>query len=521
MGSAAAKIWPAPGDSANVDGAMPPNNKDAEESLVGSMLRDNGIIPDVLGAGLTSEHFYGYAIGQVFQSVVNLYGANASADIVTASEELGRMNKKDDADDTLLATLFDAAPCAANYKEYARIIMMKAARRRLIEDGQERVRRVFDECDDLGDLIPSLGGARLATTFLSTVQPQPVRWFVQDLIPLGKLTLLAGDGGNGKSRITLDLAASASVGRPAFGLIYDSLPPCDTLLISCEDDAADTIVPRLLADKADLRRVHLVEGIDDGRGKRSGFCLANIDLIRKKLQENRSIKLVVVDPVGGFIGRAVDDHKDAEVRALLDPLARLAAEFDVAFILIKHLGKSVAAKAVGRVLGSVAWVNSVRCAYVAVPDDDDESRRLLLPIKSNITNGMRGLAYQTIGVPPDEASRILWEFPNLADGDRDALAKQLFRIEWLGYTSKRADELSGTGGSAPPKIREAADWLSGFLGIAERPVKEVREEADKLEISAKSLYAAKDLLKVIETGQRGSLKWAMPSKPSAVDEIPP
>src|SRR5262249_19558829 len=75
-------------------------------------------------------------------------------------------------------------------------------------------------------------GPALATTCLADIRPQPVHWLVPGYLPRGKLVLLAGDGGHGKSTLTLDLAANLTTGRPCLGLEYDPLPPCDVLLIS-------------------------------------------------------------------------------------------------------------------------------------------------------------------------------------------------------------------------------------------------------------------------------------------------
>src|ERR1051325_2860090 len=159
-----ARKWSS-GSAAHADAAdvMPPNSREAERALLGSMLRDNGIIPEVLEL-VKSDDFYNYAHEQIFKAICELYLACGGADIVTVAEELTHRNRMADIGSvTYLVELFECAPCT-NHKEYARIILRKAERRGLIADGLERVRRAYDEGDDLADLIPSLGGARLATT---------------------------------------------------------------------------------------------------------------------------------------------------------------------------------------------------------------------------------------------------------------------------------------------------------------------------------------------------------------------
>src|SRR5262249_47420995 len=85
----------------------------------------------------------------------------------------------------------------------------------------------------------------LDTTCLATIRPMPVKWLIPNYFPLGKLVLIAGDGGHGKSSITLDTAARLTTGRPCLGLQYNAMSPSDVLIISCEDDYEDTVVPRL------------------------------------------------------------------------------------------------------------------------------------------------------------------------------------------------------------------------------------------------------------------------------------
>ena len=120
---------------------------------------------------------------------------------------------------------------------------------------------------------------RLATTRLDGIRPLPIRFLVPDLIPLGKLVLFAGDGGNGKTALTLDITANVTRGRPCFGLQYDAPPPAEVLLISCEDDFGDTVVPRLLAAGADLTKVFRVDGIRGEDGQILPFNMAYFEAL--------------------------------------------------------------------------------------------------------------------------------------------------------------------------------------------------------------------------------------------------
>src|SRR5262249_36715969 len=143
----------------------------------------------------------------------------------------------------------------------------------------------------------------LGLTALSELKPQPLRWLVPGYLPLGKLVLLAGDGGHGKSTVTLHIAARLSLGFLPFGLPGSPRGPCSTLLVSCEDDYEDTILPRLMSAGADLSRVFRVDGIRTRDGKLAPFSLAHYEAMAEELARRPDVRLVVVDPAGAFVGR--------------------------------------------------------------------------------------------------------------------------------------------------------------------------------------------------------------------------
>ena len=145
---------------------------------------------------------------------------------------------------------------------------------------------------------------------------EPIHWLVPGYFPLGKLILLAGDGGHGKSSLTLAPGSRLDRGLSCLGLGYKPLLPADVLLIQCEDDYADTVVPRLLAAGADRKRVYRVDGVRGPDGKVLPFSLAYYEAMERELEARPNIRLVVIDPAGAYIGRSgVDEHKDSELAA--------------------------------------------------------------------------------------------------------------------------------------------------------------------------------------------------------------
>jgi hypothetical protein len=265
-------------------------------------------------------------------------------------------------------------------------------------------------------------------------------------------------------------------------------------LIYCEDDAADTVVPRLLAAQADLTRVHEVRGVQAGE-KVTPFSLAHFQLLEQELERRPGVRLVVIDPAGGFIGRAgVDDHRDSELRTLLEPLAELAARRDVTILLIKHLNKSASAKAVDKVSGSVGYINTVRAAFLLIPDKDDPDQKLLLPIKGNLSRRPKGVGFRLVELLADERDVVLSGYEHLADGDRAKLAEQLFRIEWTGQTDVNPDDAVGSGRRKPggERVQECLRWLLKFLAEHAYPSEEVFKAGVKAGFKKNVVYDAKD-----------------------------
>lgn len=349
---------------------------------------------------------------------------------------------------------------------------------------------------------PAAGGnepkAGLVTTCLATISPRPVEWVVPGYVPLGKLLLLAGDGGHGKSTITLHGAACTTRGLPWFGLDYSPPPPAEVLLVSCEDDYADTVVPRLLAAGADLARIHKVDGIVTDDGKPAPFSLAHYEAMGKELATRTEVRLVVIDPAGAYVGRSgVDDHKDSELRSLLDPLAEMAARHRVTVLIVKHIVKGTTAKAVHKVSGSAGYVNSVRAAYLVAHDPQVEDRRLLMPIKFNIAPKPRALAYRLEAVPADEAEAILTPFGDLGGEDRGRLAGQLCRVSWQGAVDADADDVMAdkvAKDRSATKPEKAAEWLLVYLSSHAYPSDEVVQAGKAEGFSRDTLFKARDLV---------------------------
>ena len=212
----------------------------------------------------------------------------------------------------------------------------------------------------------------LTTRCLLDIEAKPVCWLWPGRIARGKLTIIAGEPGLGKSQITASIAAVVTRGGrwPVEG---QQCEPGHVLFLSAEDDPADTLRSRLEAAGADLNRVHIVDGVtagytgDGSRTNRTFSLQADVQALGLKLAELGDVAVVVIDPITAYMGDT-DSHKNADVRGLLAPLSELAARYDTAIIAISHLTKAVGAKALMRVTGSLAFVAAARAAYLVTND---------------------------------------------------------------------------------------------------------------------------------------------------------
>lgn len=248
---------------------------------------------------------------------------------------------------------------------------------------------------------------------VADVQPELVRWLWPGRIALGKLTLLCGDPGLGKSFITLDLAARTSTGSvwPDIPLLKNA--PSGVVLLSAEDDLADTIRPRLDAAGANATQIVALQAVrrlrPDGKTEEAYFDLTqDLPALEAAIQKSSECRLVVIDPLTAYLGK-IDGHKNAEVRAILARLFELAARHKVAVLAVTHLNKASTLPAIYRAMGSLAFVAAARAVWAVVRDEDDESgrRRLFVPVKNNLGADETGLAYAL--EPVGQTARVKWE----------------------------------------------------------------------------------------------------------------
>lgn len=352
-------------------------------------------------------------------------------------------------------------------------------------------------------VAPEPGPAPMVSRRLADVQAERVRWLWPGRIARGKVTVLAGHPGLGKSQVCASLAAIVTTGGrwPVDGTRADV---GSVAILSAEDDAADTLKPRLLAAGADVRRVHVLDAVRcesrDGELVERGFTLADTAELAVTLAAIGDVALLVVDPISAYLG-ATDSHRNAEVRALLAPLSDMAARLGVAVVAVSHLNKGGSTDALARVTGSLALVAAARAAWIVARDPQDPARRLFLPAKNNLGADGAGLAF---GIEPAavedgiETSRVAWRDEVVTVTASEALAAE-------HGADRRTDA---------PQRDDAEVWLRGALEGGAVAVGELQRDARADGLAWRTVRRAKDAIGARAAragfGKAGRWTWSLP-----------
>lgn len=260
-----------------------------------------------------------------------------------------------------------------------------------------------------------------------------VEWLWPRRIPVGKQTTFAGQTGMGKTFAVCDLAARITRGMEIPFGGGECFQQGKVLMISAEDDADDTIVPRFLELGGDPSRLAFLSPESEDQ-----FNLSALELLNRSLDAMGSdVRMVAIDPPTSFLAGA-DDHKNAELRGLLTPLKRWCQQRRIALILVTHVNKAVGSNvdAMARVMGSAAWVQAVRAAHMFCPDPDQKERSLFMPLKVNNAKKPKGLSYHI-------------------EETHDDLAV----IKWTGDVEMSADEAMANKEMKKPRAKDAREWL--------------------------------------------------------------
>jgi hypothetical protein len=322
---------------------------------------------------------------------------------------------------------------------------------------------------------------RVRMTCALDLEPREVEWLWPGRVPLGMITMFAGDPKLGKSLVTLAMAAALSRGLPLPRGGPDGRLG-STILMSAEDDAVRTIVPRLTAAGADLAKIHIIHSVVLANGSEALPSLRlDVDAITAAAARLGDCRLIVIDPVPAYL-KGVDDNRNAALRGVLSPLKTLAERLNAAVVLVNHLTKAASANGKHRVLGSIAYVGACRANYLFVPDPQDQSGRrvLMLDNGNNVAPPAPTSAYtieDTVNGPrvvwSEEAVSLttgeaLWPTPGpSAPGNRSGVSQceawlrdALVGGRVLAADLRRAGEAAGISWSTLSRARSRAGAIT-------------------------------------------------------------
>ena len=316
--------------------------------------------------------------------------------------------------------------------------------------------------------VSALPKRRLITHRASDVQPEKLIWVWPGRIPEGKLVLLGGPPGLGKSQLTAFMAATISNGGD-WPCNEGSTVVGSVIFMSAEDGIEDTIVPRLMAAGANLERVHIVASATkpDGTGRKT-LSLKTVDLLEAKAKEIADVRLIIVDPISAYMGGS-DGNGNVETREVLEPLAEMANRLHIAVVAVTHLNKGGGGgnqTALNRFSGSIAFIAAARAAFAVLEDPENDERRFLLQAKNNLGPKCKGLVFRmeqrVVSEGIVSSNIIFFENEQVSQSIDEALT---------------ASENRGGDGSQTTGREDVAEFLTEVLAAGPVDVLEVERQA--------------------------------------------
>lgn len=304
---------------------------------------------------------------------------------------------------------------------------------------------------------------------MSDVPAEAVRWLWRPYLPRGKITIVQGDPGEGKTTLALALTSLLTQGLP-LPECAEALPPMNVLYQTAEDGLGDTIKPRLTAMGADCSRVLV---IDEAKKE--------LTLSDQRLEQaitETGAGLAILDPIQAYLGGGVDMHRANEVRPIFKRLGQVAERTGCAVLLIGHMNKMASAKSAYRGLGSIDFRAAARSVLLVGRSGDDPNVRIVAHDKSSLAPAGPSVAF-TLDTQTG--------------------------LRWLGVCETTVDELLSGRGSSLGKTEQAERLLKELLADGEVSSEDIFHRAEALGISQRTIKLAKRNLGV--TSVRRGERW--------------
>jgi hypothetical protein len=335
---------------------------------------------------------------------------------------------------------------------------------------------------------------------LDDVPAEPVHWLSPGRLAAGKITVLDGDPGLGKSTLLCEFAARLTRGQALPG--GQPGPPRAVIVLSAEDDLHDTIRPRIDAAGGDASRVVSILAVPDGSDFGRAFVIPDDLPLLAAIVQRSEAALVIVDPLMAYLHRRHSANNDQAVRRALALLKTLGERTGVAIVVVRHLNKTASANPLYRGGGSIGIIGAARCGLIVAQDPEHPARRILAASKGNLGQPPPSLAFRLQPVPRLGVTRVIWE------GETGWTAAALLRA-----AEETEEERS--------VLDEARHWLRETLKDGPRLAKEIQREALEVDIAPRTLKLARKSEGVVarkEQSQNGRWIISLPTNARAIGD---
>jgi putative DNA primase/helicase len=289
----------------------------------------------------------------------------------------------------------------------------------------------------------------------TSVKAEPMTWMWKERLPDGAITWIVGQPGNAKSLLTIEIAACASTGRDWPDGEKNTMGAVKVLMFCGEDDLKRTVLPRLLAAKADMSNIDFLDSksfrgtVGDSKVPGRSIDLdQDMETLLGMIKENPEYKLLICDPITGIFG-AKSINKDQEVNPILEELNTLCQETGLTFLGVCHVPKRSTNSSMEKIAGGSSVAGKCRAAFMLSgdPDSDDKHDHLMTSVKTNLSGEKSGLKYKTA---PTVVSQDGVEIP-------------IVKIEWGEKTDMTADDVLLAQNSRKDDRDKQADKCQAFL----------------------------------------------------------
>ena len=326
-----------------------------------------------------------------------------------------------------------------------------------------------------------MGDSRQFLRYYSDVTAEEVQWLWFPYIPLGKITMVQGDPGDGKTTLMLHIASLLSRGAE-MPFSYGAALAGNAVYQSVEDNPGDTIKPRLIRENADCSRIAFLQCDSQPLTLMSDQWE---DAIRQA-----SARLLVIDPLQGYLGNDVHLQQAGDMRQAMRHLTRVAERTRCAVVIVGHMNKSSAGKSLYRGLGSIDIVAAARSVLLIGRSPDDRNIRVLAQIKNSLAREGPTLGFE------------------LAENQG---------IRWIGQYDMTVDDiLNGTPDEGGTKLDKACAELKRLLQEGKQPCHAIYEAMEGEGIGKRTVDLAKKLLNIESVKALDKWYWALPESGSEV-----